>query len=111
MIPCPSCTFQNPDDTLACSKCGAPMDQSSARELIGQVLLGHYLIEDVLGQGGMSVVYRARHRLTEQVVALKVLPPELAIHSTLKSRFLEEARALAKRYGCLPHSAGGGPSG
>src|SRR6187401_2256588 len=43
----------------------------------------------------MSVVYRARHKLTEQEVALKILPPELAAHSQVKSRFLEEAKALA----------------
>jgi serine/threonine-protein kinase len=43
----------------------------------------------------MSVVFKGRHKLTEQEVALKILPPELAAHSQVKSRFLEEARALA----------------
>src|SRR6185295_10612737 len=50
---------------------------------------------DVLGQGGMSVVFKGRHKLTEQEVALKILPPELAAHSQVKSRFLDEAKTLA----------------
>ena len=49
----------------------------------------------VLGAGGMSVVYRGRHRVTGHEVAVKVLPPELAIHDELKARFVEEARLLA----------------
>src|SRR6187549_320676 len=43
----------------------------------------------------MSVVFKGRHKMTEQEVALKILPPELAAHSQVKSRFLEEAKALA----------------
>src|SRR5205809_632181 len=43
----------------------------------------------------MSVVYRARHRVTAQEVAIKILPPELAVHDELKARFVEEARVLA----------------
>src|SRR3954466_4579234 len=53
-------------------------------------------LQSVLGAGGMSVVYRARHRVTGQEVAIKILPPELAIHDELKARFVEEARVLAK---------------
>ena len=58
-------------------------------------MLGQYELVDVLGQGGMSVVFKGRHKLTEQEVALKILPPELAAHSQVKSRFLDEAKALA----------------
>jgi serine/threonine-protein kinase len=63
-------------------------------------LLGSRVLEfeltQVLGAGGMSVVYRARHRVTQQEVAVKVLPPELATHDELKARFVEEARVLAR---------------
>jgi serine/threonine protein kinase len=58
-------------------------------------MLGQYELVDVLGQGGMSVVFKGRHKLTGQEVALKILPPELAAHSQVKSRFLDEAKALA----------------
>jgi tRNA A-37 threonylcarbamoyl transferase component Bud32 len=63
--------------------------------LLGTVMLGQYELVDVLGQGGMSVVFKGRHKLTNQEAALKILPPELAAHSQVKSRFLEEAKALA----------------
>src|SRR5262245_3760086 len=43
----------------------------------------------------MSVVYRARHPVTQQDAAIKMLPPELAVHDELKARFVEEARVLA----------------
>jgi tRNA A-37 threonylcarbamoyl transferase component Bud32 len=64
--------------------------------MLGTVVLGNYEITDVLGQGGMSVVYKGQHRITGQQVALKLLPPELAAYAGVKERFLEEARALAQ---------------
>ena len=62
--------------------------------LVGSCVLD-FQLTSVLGAGGMSVVYRGVHRVTRQEVAVKVLPPELAIHDELKARFVEEARLLA----------------
>jgi tRNA A-37 threonylcarbamoyl transferase component Bud32 len=94
--PCGRCGFENPEGELVCQRCGTELDDAGAKQLIGEVVLGTYEIVDVLGRGGMSVVYRARHRLTDQRVALKILPPELAIHASLKTRFVDEAKALAR---------------
>ena len=63
--------------------------------LIGSRVLD-FELKAILGSGGMSVVYRGQHRVTGQEVAIKVLPPELAVHEELKARFVEEARVLAK---------------
>src|SRR5690606_28979617 len=79
-----------------CPSCHEPLISEEARRRVGTTVLEHYEITEVLGQGGMSVVYRGRHRITGQEVALKILPPELAAHGQVKSRFLEEARALAQ---------------
>lgn len=92
---CPSCTAEVIEVDVKCGHCGAPLASTGANRMIGHMVLGTYEIVDVLGQGGMSVVFKARHNLTNQEVALKILPPELAAHTQVKSRFLEEAKALA----------------
>jgi len=93
---CPSCAEEVLDIDVKCKACGAPLGSTGAQRRRGPPVLGQYEIIDVLGQGGMSVVYRARHTMTDQEVALKVLPPDLAAYSQVKSRFLEEAKALAQ---------------
>ena len=62
----------------------------------GDVVNGKYVIEELIGQGGMSLVYRARHRLLDSLCALKVLKPELAAVPELLRRFLNEAKAMAQ---------------
>jgi serine/threonine-protein kinase len=57
--------------------------------------LGNYLIESVIGRGGMSVVYRARHSRLGTSAALKVLAPELSSDDTFRERFLREAQMAA----------------
>ncbi|MBS1118746.1 MAG: hypothetical protein H6Q90_974 [Deltaproteobacteria bacterium] len=92
---CPACGQDVLEIDLRCGSCGVAIGASGAHRMLGQVMLGQYELMDVLGQGGMSVVFRAKHKLTNQEVALKILPPELAAHSQVKSRFIEEAKALA----------------
>ena len=62
----------------------------------GTVLIGKYRIEKRVGRGGMADVYRARHEVLQQEVAIKVLAPELTEQAEIKSRFLNEARAAAR---------------
>ncbi len=95
MPACPSCSQDVLDIDVKCPHCGAAIGATGAHRMLGQVVLGQYELVDVLGQGGMSVVFKGKHKLTEQEVALKILPPELAAHSQVKGRFLEEAKALA----------------
>jgi eukaryotic-like serine/threonine-protein kinase len=95
-IACPTCGATILDIDVRCGSCGAALTSTGAQRRIGSVVLDSYRVVDVLGQGGMSVVYRGTHKLTGQEVALKILPPELAAHAQVKSRFVEEARALAQ---------------
>jgi serine/threonine-protein kinase len=57
--------------------------------------LGSYLIESVIGRGGMSVVYRATHARLGTPVALKALAPELSSDDAFRERFLREAKMAA----------------
>jgi serine/threonine-protein kinase len=61
--------------------------------MIGKVVAGRYRLEARLGEGGMGVVYRARHVLIDRVVALKLIRPDLRGETHLRAWMLREARA------------------
>jgi serine/threonine protein kinase len=63
--------------------------------LIGDTLADRYLVEDVLGVGGMGAVFRGRHLALERDVAIKVLRPEYATHAEVSARFNREAKAAS----------------
>ena len=69
---------------------------AETREPPPPTLLGEHEILGEIGRGGMGVVYRARHRGLERVVALKVLRPGDALFGSALARFEREARALAR---------------
>ncbi len=59
------------------------------------LILGEYVLLNVLGKGGMGVVFRARHRLMDRVVALKTLPAGVIKPRTVQ-RFYREVKAAAR---------------
>jgi len=61
--------------------------------LLGKVIAGRYRLESLLGEGGMGVVYRARHVLIDRVVALKLIRPDLRGETHLRAWMVREARA------------------
>lgn len=63
---------------------------------IGKTLGGRYQIESLLGQGGMSAVYKATDPNLGRVVAVKLIHPHLSSDPEFVRRFEEEARAVAQ---------------
>jgi eukaryotic-like serine/threonine-protein kinase len=93
-----------------CHKCGAqydgeqsycPLDgevlQDNHAEMVGRILDGQYQIEEFIAEGGMGAVYRARHTLLGDKVAIKILPPEMRRNSAWLKRFQREGQA-ARRF-------------
>jgi serine/threonine-protein kinase len=57
---------------------------------------GRYAIEARLGEGGMGVVYKARHVLIDKPVAIKILRKEAAQDTASVQRFIQEAKSASK---------------
>ncbi|MET9402513.1 Stk1 family PASTA domain-containing Ser/Thr kinase [Kitasatospora sp. NPDC002965] len=64
--------------------------------LIGTLLDGRYLVERRIAAGGMSTVYQGTDSRLDRVVALKVMHPTLAGDTAFTTRFIREAKAVAR---------------
>jgi YVTN family beta-propeller protein len=58
-------------------------------------VIGGYRLDEIVGRGGMGVVYRATDVLLERLVALKLIAPELAHDPSFRTRFLRELKFVA----------------
>ena len=68
--------------------------RKSSDSVVGSEFAG-YLVEALIGRGGMGAVYRAEERGLGRKVALKVIASELAEDSRFRERFLRESRVAA----------------
>jgi serine/threonine-protein kinase len=92
MKACPQCHIRYPQDSVYCFLDGAVLE-AIRDPLIGTTIAGRYLVEDVIGEGGMATVYRARHKLVDRPCAVKVMNPALATDPTTRERFRREAKS------------------
>ncbi len=93
MKECPTCRGCFPDDVIHCPEDGSATTISIAGE---PILDGRYQLEKRLGQGGMGVVYKARHIFLKTAHAIKIILPDLVGNDpNLVTRFRQEALAAA----------------
>ena len=64
--------------------------------MVGELIADRYALEELVGTGGMSSVYRAHDRLLERDVALKVLHDQFSVDGDYVERFRREARSVAQ---------------
>jgi serine/threonine-protein kinase len=70
-----------------------PRSKKADDPALGKVIAGRYRLEARIGEGGMGIVYRARHVLIDRVVAVKLIRPDLRGETHLRAWMLREARA------------------
>ena len=92
MKACPQCHIRYPADAVYCFLDGAVLE-AIRDPLIGTTIAGQYVIEEVIGEGGMATVYRARHKLVDRLCAVKIMNPALAMDPKVRERFRREAKS------------------
>lgn len=110
-IICPECRADNNADSRFCSRCAAPLGgrpsgggESGARtvrastvELArGNRLAGRYEIIEELGRGGMGKVFKAFDHKINEVIALKLIRPEISVQDKAIERFKNELKFTRK---------------
>src|SRR5690349_2903134 len=117
VVQCPQCRHSNAPGSLRCAQCNAPFLSASAgsdeqQTMVtmdtgwslapseaalpatsltpGMVLAGRYEILQLIGEGGMGAVYKARDRELDRIIGLKVIRPELARKPKVLQRFKQE---------------------
>jgi serine/threonine protein kinase len=121
---CPACLADNQADSRYCSRCATPLPGDTTpspfgytKTLIaafenlqrGSVFAGRYEIIEEIGKGGMGRVFKAFDRQIKEVVALKLLKPEIGFNAKAVERFKNElkfARRIAHPRVCRLYDLG-----
>jgi serine/threonine protein kinase len=120
---CPRCLNENPEGTRFCGRCGRELPgsgetlpagtatfQTPSKGLErGSTFARRFEIIEEIGQGGMGTVYKAYDSKIREVVALKLLRPEIASDPEVIERFRNEiklARQVSHRHVCRMYDLG-----
>jgi len=120
---CPKCHFENPDESLFCGNCAAPLPSAEEISAIptktlekapdeltrGTTFATRYEVIEELGSGGMGKVYRVFDKKIEEEVALKLIRPEISSDKKTIERFRNElkvSRKIAHRNVCKMYDLG-----
>jgi serine/threonine protein kinase len=92
---CITCSNEFGGNMITCPHDGTRLTPLSHDDLVGTVLDGRYEITELLGGGGMGLVYKAKHRLINRTVAIKVLHKHMVSSGDALKRFRLEAEAAS----------------
>ena len=120
---CPKCQSDNPEGTRFCGRCGrelrdegetlaagtATFPTPSKNLERGTTFARRFEIIEEIGKGGMGTVYKAYDNKIREIVALKLLKPEIAADAEIIERFRNElklARQVSHRHVCRMYDLG-----
>lgn len=92
---CPDCHRVYAGELTNCPEDGSAYLELQGYPPIGAIFAERYEIQALLGFGGMSIVYKARHMHMDRIVAIKVLHPDLMNDPLALERFQQESKAAA----------------
>ncbi len=98
-VVCPHCENACEPQHKFCPVCGFPVAElakGTEDPLIGTTLPGGYVIQELVGVGGMGRVYRAEQKALGRTVAVKIIHPHLLGDESASARFITEARAASR---------------
>ena len=121
---CPNCQAENPEDSNFCRKCATPfiltedkLSISQTKTLLapikelerGSTFAERYEVVEELGKGGMGRVYKVFDNKIKEIVALKLIKPEIDSDAKMIDRFRNEiklARKISHRNVCRMYDLG-----
>jgi serine/threonine protein kinase len=92
---CLTCKKEYEGDTASCPDDGGELVPKMKDPFIGTVIADKYELLSVLGVGGMSTIYKAKHKYMGRMAALKLLHPYLVADASMFQRFQYEAKAAS----------------
>ena len=95
---CPQCGGRSPAESHFCSTCGfdiLQVEPAGGDPYAGLILADKYVIEDLIGEGAMGRVYKARQLTLGKAFAAKILAPHLLNDEASHARFASEAHNAA----------------
>lgn len=120
---CPSCQAENREDSRFCHQCATPLPKDTPPPVAptktmltpfeelsrGLVFAGRYEVIEEIGRGGMGKVYRVYDQKISEIVALKLIKPEIGFNEKAVERFKNElkvARRISHRHVCRLYDLG-----
>ena len=92
---CPTCGLELAGTNAICVCDTSVIPSLTKDNMIGSTLAGYYKIQEVIGRGGMGIVYKAKDMFMDRVIAIKMLHAHLVADPQSLQRFQQEAKAAS----------------